>query len=355
MDVLYDTRKVRPLDRYEHYRAGAATESAPVAVDEPPWPDLLAVMSMIQVGDFMIEKVTARATAPVVARRTEHLIRASDPECYRILVTVKGGREVEHAGHQVLIRERDISLCDMSLPWRSTRPAGTLMQVIMLTFPRALVPLAGRSIRPLLGTTVPRSSSMRSLVAQTLIALTNDEAEESTELATPDLLQECMVGFIRHWLGQPAGISPQIRQLLHLTHIRAIIRQHLHDPALDPDQIANAAHISPRYVHRIFQDAELPLMQLVKRMRLEACHRKLQDPSQFGTPIKGIIAGYGYRRSDQFARDFKQLYGTSARDVRRLANQRLAGCHSSRGRSTQGAARHRPPPGDTDPLGDRLE
>jgi AraC-like DNA-binding protein len=324
MHVVYDTRTVSPLERYECYREGAAAELAPVAVDGGPLPDLLAVMSMFEVGDFTLEVVTWKATTPVVARRTEHLIRAGDPECYRIVMTVNAGFRMEQAGHRVLIRERDIGLVDLSVPWEAIHPERTFMRVIMLTFPRALVPLAGRSVRSLLGTTVPRGSLGRSLIAQALVELATTEAAESTELARPDVLQECSVGLIRHWLGQPAGISPQTRRLLDLARIRAIIRRHLHHPTLDPGEIANAAHISPRYLHRIFQDAELPLMQLVKRMRLEECHRSVQDPALLNTPIKDISSRYGYRRPDQFARDFKQLYGTSARDLRRLANNQLA-------------------------------
>jgi hypothetical protein len=64
MYVQYDTRKVHPLDRYEHYRAGAANERAPVMIDGGPLPDMLAVLSMIQVGDFTIELVTTSAAEP---------------------------------------------------------------------------------------------------------------------------------------------------------------------------------------------------------------------------------------------------------------------------------------------------
>jgi hypothetical protein len=246
MDVLYDTRNFHPLDRYECYRAGAAAEFAPVAVDGPPLPDLLAVMSMSQVGDFTIELVTGRATAPVVARRTERLIRACDPECYRVFVTVNAEVRMEQAGHQVRIRERDIGLFDLSLPWRATHPVETPMRVIMLTFPRALVPIRGSSIRPLLGTTVPRRLPGRSLIAQTLIELTTTGTEVPAELYHPDVLQECTVGLIRHWLGQPAGISPQTRQLLYRSRVLAIIRGHLDNPTLRPARIAkDRTHLAP--------------------------------------------------------------------------------------------------------------
>jgi AraC-like DNA-binding protein len=40
------------------------------------------------------------------------------------------------------------------------------------------------------------------------------------------------------------------------------------------------------------------------------------------TSIKDVIAAHGYLRPDQFARDFKQHFGLSATQARRLANQR---------------------------------
>jgi AraC-like DNA-binding protein len=43
------------------------------------------------------------------------------------------------------------------------------------------------------------------------------------------------------------------------------------------------------------------------------------------TPIKDVIAAHGYLRPDQFARDFKQHFGISATQARRLANQHLTG------------------------------
>jgi AraC-like DNA-binding protein len=62
-------------------------------------------------------------------------------------------------------------------------------------------------------------------------------------------------------------------------------------------------------------------MQLLKRLHPQECHRHLQDPALAMTPIKDVIAAHGYLRPDQFARDFKQLFGVSATQVRRLATR----------------------------------
>jgi len=322
MDILYDTRTIHPLDRYDHYQAGAGIELAPLTVHGRAPDHLLAVMSVAQIGDFEIEVLTWSADSEIVTRRTEHLIRACDPECYRILLSVSGKIRMEQAGHQADVHTRDIILYDMSHPSQATHSTGPgSMRLVMLTFPRALVPIPSTRVRPLIGTLIPRSMPGRSLIAQFLTGLTNI----AQLTADPDLAQifyECTVGLIRQRLGQPNGITPRTRQLLYKALIRDIIRRYLSNPLLDPNGIAEAAHISPRYLHQLFQDAELTPMQLLKRLRLQECHRHLQDPALATTPIKDIIAAHGYLRPDQFARDFKQLFGVSATQIRRLASQR---------------------------------
>src|SRR5215470_867854 len=316
MHVLYDTSKVHPLDRYDYYRAGAGIELAPVAVHGHAPGRLLAAMSIARIGDFEIEALSWSEDSEIRARRTERLIRVCDPGCYRMFLSVGGDVRMEQAGNQVDFRARDLALYDLSRPWRATHATGS-MRVVMLTFPRASVPIASDTLRPLMGALMPRRLPGRDLVAQFLIGLT-DTTELATDPGLADVLYECTVGLIRQRLGQPNGITPRTRRLLYVARIRDVIRRHLGDPRLDLDRIAAAAHISPRYLNQIFQDAELTPMRLVKRLRLEECYRSLQDSTLAMKPIKDIIAAHGYVRSDQFARDFKQQFGASATQVRRL-------------------------------------
>jgi len=319
MNTLYDTRTVHPLDQFDYYRE-EAIEVVPVVVRGCAPGCLHAVLSVAQIGDFEIGVLTWSADCEVVLQRTERLIRARDPECYRVFLNVSSDIRKEHAGNQVNCRARDFTIYDLSRPWRTYAGPG-LMRTVMLTFPRAVVPIASDTIRPLMGTLIPRNLPGRSLISQYLIGLT-ETAELTGDPGLAEVLYECIVGLIRQALGQPNGISPRTRRLLHIERIRDIIRQHHDNPMLDPDRIAEVASISPRYLHQLFQGAELTPMQLLKRLRLEACHRSLQDPALAMTPIKDVIAAHGYVRCDQFARDFKQLFGVSATQVRRLASQR---------------------------------
>jgi len=316
MRVLYDTSTVHQLDRYEYTRAGAATELAPVEIRGRAPGDLHAEMSVGRIGDFAVEVVAWAADTELAAHRTGRLIRACDPECYRLFLSVNGGPRMEQAGSQVSFGARDLALYDLSRPWQTTHTIGReRMRVIMLNFPRALVPITHGTVAPLVGTAMPRRLSGRDLVAQLLIAVADDPGlAEDPGLA--DVLRECVVGLVRQRLGRPSGITPETRRMLQLACVRGILARQFGNPALGPAQIAKAAHISPRYLHKLFQGTEFTPMKLLKRLRLEECHRRLSDPALDSVPLKEIIAGCGYLRHDQFARDFKQLFGVSATQVR---------------------------------------
>jgi AraC-like DNA-binding protein len=289
---------------------------------------LLAVQSVAQIGDFNLEVVTLAADSEIVAQRTERLIRTCDPECYRLFLNVNGKIRGEQAGNQVNFRARDIALYDSSHPWQATLSMGPgSMRLVMLTFPRALVPIASAK---LIGTLIPRNMPGCGLLAQLLSGFT-DTAELTGDPDLAQVLSECTVGLLGQRLDHPRGITPHTRRLLYMALIRDIIRRDLDNPMLDPNQIAHAANISPSYLHQLFRDAELTPMQLVKRLRLQECHRSLQDPAQALTPIKDLITAYGYARPDQFARDFKQLFGVSPTQVRRLATRSRPGVQDEPG------------------------
>lgn len=318
MRVLYDTTSVKPLDRYDYYRAASATELAPVGVDGRAPGRLLAAMSVASVGDIELEHVTWSADSTLVTRRTQRFIRARDPQCYRIFLCAGGMMIAEQAGNQITLRANDMALFDLSHPCDSTHGTDRgLMRAVMVSLPRALVPVPRTAVQPLVGTLISRALPGRSLIAQFL----GEFVEPTGPAPDPDLadvLRESVTGLIRVWLGHSSGISPHTRQTLWMARLRTLIRRRLGDPDLNVDQLARAAHISTRRLHSLFDGHELTPMRLVKQLRLQACHRSLHDPALAGTPIKDIIATHGYLRPDQFARDFKQQFGVSATQVRAL-------------------------------------
>jgi hypothetical protein len=84
MRILYDTSRVHPLDRFSYFRSAAVGESAPVAIGGQPPGRLSVAMVVDQVGGLTVEVFGWESDGQIEARRTPRLIRASDPECFRI-------------------------------------------------------------------------------------------------------------------------------------------------------------------------------------------------------------------------------------------------------------------------------
>lgn len=121
---------------------------------------------------------------------------------------------MEQASKQADFRARDIGLYDLSCRWQATHPTtpGT-MRLIMLTFPRTLVPLTRADVRPLIGTVMPRSLPGRDLIAQFLIGLI-DNGKPTGDPGLAGVLSECTIGLIRQRLGRPHGMTQETRRLL---------------------------------------------------------------------------------------------------------------------------------------------
>ncbi|WP_198347936.1 AraC family transcriptional regulator [Plantactinospora sp. KBS50] len=307
---------IHPLDSYEHYREGATSELCPFQIHGRRLSHLLAAMSVVRFGNLTIESLSFAAGSEVEARRTKDLIRSFDPECYQIYLSVNGGHFEEQAGNQIVFRPRDLALYDPSLPQHSinsTNPTG--MRVILLSIPKAMVPIPPKLIQPYAGRLLPRNLHGYSFITQLLINLA-DSTEHTDEFATESILHDYAVEMISQRVGTCNEIRSATLRALRLACIRSTIHQHHADATLDLQRVADAANISLRSLHKICQEAEITPMQLLKQVRLNACRDTLHDPRARAMTIKAVHTSHGYGRSDQFARDFKKQFGVSPKEFR---------------------------------------
>lgn len=316
MQVLYDTENVPPVQRFDYYQAGSARELAPVSVHGRAPGRLRAAMSIAEVDDIRLEHVTWSADAQLVTRRTERLIRAQDPECYRLVLCASGVMIGNQAGNQVVLRTHDMTLFDLSRPCDATHGTDRgPLQTMMLSIPRAQVDVPHAMVRSLTGTAIPRALPDRSLVVQFLISLIQPAAP-APDPNLADVLRESVTDLIRTRLGLSNGIGPHTRQTLWMRHLNNLIWQRHCDPDFDVHHLARAANISTRSLHLLCQRSGHTPMQLIKQARLQECHRDLEDPALATTSIGDIRVTHGYTRADQFARDFRQQFGVSPSQLR---------------------------------------
>ncbi|MEV0387378.1 helix-turn-helix domain-containing protein [Nonomuraea sp. NPDC050643] len=264
-------------------------------------------------------RATLATVVPHSAHRTPKLIRQADPELFELGCTVRGGGAVTQGGRHTDLGPGDLVLVDTSRPYQVEHaPHVPVNQVMLLHFPRSLLPLPSRELRRLSAVRIPGTQAIGALSAQFLLQL----ARHMPELSPPDtsrlstLTLDVLTVVLAHALDAEGGVPPHTRQRALMAQIHAFIRDHLGDPHLNPHAIAAAHHISLRYLHKLFQQEGRTVAGHIRERRLEQCRRDLADPRLAAHPIHAIAARWGFTGHAHFSQAFRGAYGLSPRQFR---------------------------------------
>jgi AraC-like DNA-binding protein len=118
-------------------------------------------------------------------------------------------------------------------------------------------------------------------------------------------------------LGLRRALPPESRQTALLARIRAYIERRLADPDLYPSTIADAHHISVRYLHKLFESEHTTVAAYIRRRRLERSRQDLLDPALHDRPVGAIGARWGFHSPAHFSRAFRGAYETTPGELRR--------------------------------------
>ena len=113
------------------------------------------------------------------------------------------------------------------------------------------------------------------------------------------------------------------------TAVKRYIAQHLGDPDLGAERIAQAMFISVRQLYKLWETEPNPLGQWIVERRLEAARHDLTSPRGRNQTIAAIARRWGFADSTHFSRRFRQAYGMSPREWRHVCRSRATRTVSS--------------------------
>ena len=263
------------------------------------------------------------ATPATVERTAEHVARSTARLAF-LVMPIDGEMRSWHYGREMSLGEGDFALYDSAAPCRLLLASDN--EAISLAIPYRLLTLhipepdglfARRiSGRDGFGTAV--STMLRGVwrhVEQGLPA----ELGPNVAKTLLDLLATCYA----LEAGTDAAESSMART--RRAQVKRHIESRLRDPDLNAVTIAEALHLSPRYVRMVFAAEGESVSAYILRRRLEECARQLGDRLWQGRSITETALQWGFTSVAHFTRSFKGHFGVTPSWYRRAGSAVGAG------------------------------
>ena len=184
------------------------------------------------------------------------------------------------------------------------------------------------------------SGMLRALAA--LAGEVDEEELRPVELALPEFLLTSLLNDAPpRALGGAAGMRAALLERIFQT-----IEMRLADPNLNYQQMASEHGISPRYLQKLFESIDDSFGHYVKVRRLERCRLDLRSPLHTQKSISDILFQWGFNDSASFSRAFREQYGLSPREYRKMSPSEEGSAEATLRRGRPKTAR--PSPAQTD-------
>jgi AraC-like DNA-binding protein len=312
VSVVYRTADAPAETRGDYWRN--VVDSMPVRLEGKPSPgsDFHAEVVAGAIGSVHVAQMS---TSPGECRRSARLARTCDTESYQLDVLAKGEVMVEQDGRQARLAPGDVTLLDPSRPVRYVHSATLHVNVV---FPRSMLPHRPGELDRLTAVRVPGHEGIGALLSTVARQLPDclDACDSADAVRLGAAVVDLLSVALAARLDNPSVVALEARQEVLVRRVHRYVEEHLGDPALSPITIAEAHHISVRYLHKLFQARGATVAEWVRQRRLDRCRRDLLDPALRNRPVNAVGARWGFPTAAGFNRIFKTAYGVPPGEYR---------------------------------------
>jgi AraC family transcriptional activator of tynA and feaB len=313
--MILSTDQLPVRQRREWLREVIGREYANVEIKPPPDGRLFNEMMIYPWQDLRLSLI--RSNAITIERLPKEPTKISQ-DAYLAVVLLSGDYLLEQDGRRAVLRPGDMTIYDATRPHRIFCPG---------RFSKLIVSIPRSKLRERVGgvehCAALRFAGDRGAGAVTA-AFLRSCAEQASELSASQfaaLSENCfdILTLALTAAGPAAGAASRGRSTSR-ARIKHFVERNLGNPRLDAAMVAAGVGMSPRYVNDILSDEGFSLMRYVLRRRLEKCRRELS--SRAGAQIGDVAFRWGFNDLSHFSRSFKQSFGCSPRDYRRMYSDR---------------------------------
>lgn len=311
MAFLLDTDSVGASDRVDWWRERTATLfGAEYSIDPARETPFSIALEVTQAAPLLIFSCNGSA---------HRAIRRDDPGKNPAIVAhlqLQGHCTVRTEGKEALVAPGMLTFNRVSESSDLHFHEG--YRQICAVLPESAFGIESHDWTALAGTVVPTDSGIAALLADHLRALASHPEVLDQESPAAEIVAYT-IGLLRatvRTVGNQATQENRGLQSYHRGRIKRFALAHLHLPGLSVEFVSAALDLSVRYIHRLFEQEDLPLMRWVMKQRLERAREQLAQPDSCYMSIAQIAYAWGFSDHAHFSRSFRKEFGYSPREAR---------------------------------------
>jgi AraC-like DNA-binding protein len=250
---------------------------------------------------------TARRNADLLADGNDDIV---------LQVHQQGGRVVSQFGREAIIGAGVGLVTSNADPSMITLPGPA--RFISIAVPRRLMRASAPRVEDLFLRPVPFANGMLRVLARYVDFADDDPSEWTAELRHSVATHIHDLCALIIGAGRDATVVAERRGLraARMKAVKADIAENLGDIDLRATSIALRQGITPRYVHKLFEDEGVTLSEFVRGQRMALVHRMLSDPRHVHRTIGSIAIEAGFGDLSTFNRDFRRQVAATPSEVR---------------------------------------
>ncbi len=311
--MVLSTDHLPVSQRHEWLREVIGREYANVEIKPPTDGRLFNEMTIYPWEDLRLSSI--RSNAITIERLPKEPTKISQ-DAYLAVVLLSGDYSLEQDGREVVLRPGDMTIYDATRPHRIFCP-GRFSKLIV-SIPRSKLKQSVGGVDHCSALRIAGDRGAGAVTAAFLRACA-EQAQDLSASQFASLSENCFdLLTLALRVAGPAGGATSRGRSMSRAKIKHFVERNLRNPDLDAAMVAAGVGMSPRYVNDILSDEGLSLMRYILKRRLEKSRRDLSSRAGAGDQITDVAFRWGFNDVSHFSRSFKQSFGCSPRDYRRM-------------------------------------
>lgn len=298
--------------RFDYWREVVCDEFVQLACEPQPGQDVrdfdASLRGGIGLSNVSFSEVISK---PQIVSRTTKQIGSASEDDFLISFQMQNECTVHQYGREAFLTAGSFALYDSTAPYSLSFPKEFHQFVIQI--PREV--LARHLIEPekYAAISMNATNGMGLVLKDFIFSLAGELS--SSEVKPSEVLSENLVSLIALSFSSSvvqSGLTESDCVKDALTRrIKQFVDNNLFDPNLNNACVAESQGISIRYLHKLFQDKDESIHEMILGKRMAAARELLMSDNDSKPTIESVAYHVGFSGASHFSRAFKTYYGVS--------------------------------------------